>query len=155
LGFYFRVRDEGDVGAGDTIELIDSDDKSVTIAEFVETYLNYMHEPERLTRILASRSLSYSWRGYLEEALRKAEPGIGSTGWTGFRPFLVDRKVVESEDITSFHLVPVGRQTTASLQARSVPHVHAQHPGSCKARHTHLLAFQQPAFRPLSHHRKA
>ncbi len=106
LGFYFRVLDEGNVGAGDTVELIDSDDRSVTIAECVETYLNYMHEPERLTRILASRGLSYGWRGYLEEALRKAEPGIGSTGWTGFRPFVVDRKIAESEDITSFYLVP-------------------------------------------------
>jgi len=82
------VREEGYVGAGDTAELIDRDDKSVTIAEFIETYLNYMHEPEQLMRILASRDLSGSWRRYLEEALRKAEPGIGSTAWTGFRSFL-------------------------------------------------------------------
>ena len=94
--------------------MIDRDDRSVTIAEFIETYLNYRHEPEQLTRVLASRDLSDSWRGYLEEALRKAEPGIGSIGWTGFRPFLVDRKVVESEDITSFHLVPTdGRPLSA------------------------------------------
>jgi MOSC domain-containing protein YiiM/ferredoxin-NADP reductase len=110
LGFYFRVREEGEVGAGDTVELIDRDDRSVTIAEFIETYLNYMHEPEQLTRILASRDLSDSWRGYLEEALRKAEPGIEPTGWTGFRPFLVDRKMVESDDIASFYLVPVDRR---------------------------------------------
>jgi len=88
LGFYYRVREEGYVGAGDTAELIDRDDKSVTIAEFIETYPNYMHEPEQLMRILASRDLSDSWRRYLEEALRKAEPGIGSTAWPGFRSFL-------------------------------------------------------------------
>jgi len=110
LGFYFRVREQGDVGAGDTVELIDRDDKSVTIAEFIEIYLNYMHEPEQLTRILASRDLSDGWRGYLEDALRKAGPGIGSTGWTGFRPFLVDRKMVETNDATSFYLVPADRK---------------------------------------------
>ena len=27
------------------VELIDRDDKSVPIGEFIETYLNYMHEP--------------------------------------------------------------------------------------------------------------
>jgi len=110
LGFYFRVREPGDVGAGDTVELIDRDDKSVTIAEFIETYLNYMHEPDQLTRILASRHLSDSWRGYLEAALRKADPAIGSTGWTGFRPFLVDRKMAESDDVVSFYLVPADRR---------------------------------------------
>ena len=110
VGFYFRVREEGDVGAGDTVELIDRDDRSVTIAEFIETYLNYMHEPEQLTRIIGSRDLSDSWRGYLEEALRKAEPGIGSAGWTGFRPFLVDRKMVETEDVVSLYLVPADRR---------------------------------------------
>jgi MOSC domain-containing protein YiiM len=31
LGFYFRVREQGDVGAGDTVELIDRDENSVTI----------------------------------------------------------------------------------------------------------------------------
>jgi hypothetical protein len=30
------VREQGDVGAGDTVELIDRDEKSVTIAEFIE-----------------------------------------------------------------------------------------------------------------------
>lgn len=110
LGFYFRVRDQGDVGAGDTIELVDRDDKSITISEFIDTYLNYMHEPEQLTRVLVSRDLSDGWRGYLEEALRKAEPGIGSTGWSGFRPFLVDRKIIESDDVVSFYLVPTDRR---------------------------------------------
>jgi MOSC domain-containing protein YiiM len=110
LGFYFRVREQGDVGAGDTIELVDRDDKSVTISEFIDTYLNYMHEPKQLTRILVSRDLSDGWRGYLEEALRKAKPSIGSTGWSGFRPFLVDRKIIESDDVVSFYLAPTDRR---------------------------------------------
>jgi MOSC domain-containing protein YiiM len=86
LGCYFRVREEGDVGAGDMVEMIDRDDNSVTIAEFIDTYLNYMHEPEQLTRILTSRDLSDGWRGYLEKALRKVEPGIRSSGWSEAGP---------------------------------------------------------------------
>jgi hypothetical protein len=55
------------------VEMIDRDDNSVTIAEFIDTYLNYMHAPKRLTRILASRDLWDGWRGYLEKALRKVD----------------------------------------------------------------------------------
>jgi ferredoxin-NADP reductase/MOSC domain-containing protein YiiM len=107
LGFYFRICEQGDIGAGDAIELVDRDEASVTIAEFVDTYVDHMQEPGRLTRILASRDLSESWCGFLKKALRKAEPGIGSIGWTSFRPFVVDRKIVEGRDVTSFYLAPV------------------------------------------------
>ena len=34
LGFYLRVLQEGEVGAGDAIELVDRDERSVTIAQF-------------------------------------------------------------------------------------------------------------------------
>lgn len=33
--------------------------------------------------------------------------GSGPEGWTGWRPFRVARRVMESQDITSFHLEPV------------------------------------------------
>jgi nitric oxide dioxygenase len=94
-----------------------------------------MHEPAQLTRILASRDLTDNWRGYLEEALRKAEPGIGSTGWTGFRPFLVDRKMVETEDAISFYLVPADRRPLPAFKPGQYLNIQAQYPGSSKAGH--------------------
>ena len=106
MGFYFRVLEEGEIGAGDPIELIESDEDSVTIAEFIRVYLHDSHDPPSLKRALASRDLGDGWRVYLEKMLKKAEPVTGPAGWEGFRTFAVDRKVPESETITSFYLAP-------------------------------------------------
>ncbi len=106
MGFYFRVLEEGEVGAGDPIELIERDERSVTIAEFIRVYLYDAHDPASLKRVLGSRDLGDAWRVYLEKMLKKAEPVTGPAGWEGFRTFVVDHKVRESETITSFYLVP-------------------------------------------------
>ena len=106
MGFYCRVLEEGDVEAGDPIEVVDRDEGAVSIAEFIRVYLYESHEPASLKRVLASQHLSEPWREYLEKMLKKAEPVQGPEGWEGFRPFIVDRKVPESETITSFYLRP-------------------------------------------------
>jgi ferredoxin-NADP reductase/MOSC domain-containing protein YiiM len=106
LGFYLRVIEEGEIGAGDAIERVDTDGRSVTIAEFIHIYLHETHDPDSLRRMLASRDLGDAWRMYLEKMLEQAGPTPGPDGWEGYRTFVVDRKVPESETITSFYLVP-------------------------------------------------
>ena len=106
MGFYCRVLEEGEVSAGDSIELVEGDNGAVTIAEFIRVYLYESHEPASLKRVLASRFLSEPWRMYLEKMLKKAEPVRGPHGWEGFRAFVVESKVPESETITSFYLKP-------------------------------------------------
>ena len=106
LGFYLRVIEEGEIGAGDLIERVDTDGWSLTIAEFIHSYLHKSHEPDSLRRMLASRDLGDAWHMYLENMLENAEPKSGPGGWEGYRTFVVDRKVPESETITSFYLVP-------------------------------------------------
>ncbi|MEA3411180.1 MAG: MOSC domain-containing protein [Pseudomonadota bacterium] len=105
-GFYFRVLEEGQIGAGDVMERIDTDPNSVTIAEFIHIYLHETHEPQSLDRLLASRDLGKAWRDYLKKMLEKARPTPGPISWNGYRTFFVDRKVPESETITSFYLIP-------------------------------------------------
>ncbi|MEN8762043.1 MAG: MOSC domain-containing protein [Thiogranum sp.] len=105
-GFYLRVLEEGEICAGDAIHLIDRDEDSVTIAEFIRVYLYDAHDPESLKRVRGSRDLGEAWRLYLESMLKKAVPVIQAAGWEGFRPFVVDRKVPESANITSFYLRP-------------------------------------------------
>ncbi|MGD8615266.1 MAG: MOSC domain-containing protein [Gammaproteobacteria bacterium] len=106
LGFYLRVIEAGEIGAGDAIERVDTDGRSVTLAEFIHIYLHETHDPDSLRRVLASRDLGDTWRIYLEKMLEKAEPRPGPGGWKGYRTFVVDRKVPESDTITSFYLVP-------------------------------------------------
>ena len=106
MGFYCRVLEEGELGAGDAIKLVERDDGASTIAEFIRVYLYESHEPASLKRVLASRELSEPWREYLEKMLKKAEPVKGPRGWEGFRAFVVESKVPENETITSFYLKP-------------------------------------------------
>jgi ferredoxin-NADP reductase/MOSC domain-containing protein YiiM len=106
LGFYLRVIEEGEVGAGDAIERVDSDPRSVTIAEFIRVYLHETRDPDSLRRVLASRDLGDAWRIYLERMLEGAGPNPGPRGWEGHRTFVVCRTVPESETITSFYLAP-------------------------------------------------
>jgi ferredoxin-NADP reductase/MOSC domain-containing protein YiiM len=106
LGFYLRVVEEGEIGAGDMIERVDTDGRSVTIAEFIHIYLHETHDPDSLRRVLGSRDLGDAWRIYLEKMLEQAGPTPGPGGWKGYRTFIVARKVRESETITSFYLVP-------------------------------------------------
>ena len=106
MGFYFRVLEEGEVGAGDPVELLERDESSATIAQFIRVYLHDAHDPPSLKRVLGSRDLGDAWRVYLEKMLKKAEPVTGPAGWEGFRTFVVNRKVPESETVTSFYLAP-------------------------------------------------
>ncbi|MEA3278097.1 MAG: MOSC domain-containing protein [Pseudomonadota bacterium] len=105
-GFYFRVLEEGEIGAGDAIELLERDTRSATIAEFIAIYLHRSNDPESLRRMLAARGLGSAWRVWFKTMLQKAEPVPTESGWEGYRTFVVDRKVPESDTITSFYLRP-------------------------------------------------
>lgn len=106
LGYYLRVLEEGEIGAGDTIELVESDPRSVTIAEFIRAYRSGSRDPGSLRRVLASRDLGDAWRIHLESTLEETESAPSPRGWDGERTFVVDRKVAETETVTSFYLVP-------------------------------------------------
>ena len=69
LGYYFRVLEEGEVEAGDAVELEDSDARSITIAEFIEFSQSRLDESSGIRRILESRALPKSWRAHFEERL--------------------------------------------------------------------------------------
>src|SRR4028118_919891 len=47
-GFYFRVLQEGEVGAGDTFELVSQDTNSITVADITQLYVREKNNPELL-----------------------------------------------------------------------------------------------------------
>ena len=74
VGFYFRVLEEGDVGAGDVLERIRSDSERMTVREM--NRLLYF-EPENFDgarKALNLKALSPGWRQSFEERL--AEVGV-------------------------------------------------------------------------------
>lgn len=75
IGFYLRVVEEGEIGAGDTIERVERDPVRMSVADMMR--LLY-YEPDNLgdaRRALRIEALSPGWRGSFEDRLRKAGEG--------------------------------------------------------------------------------
>jgi len=72
-GFYFAVAKEGEVGTGDSIELLASDENGVTIADIVQLYTADAAKQHLLQRVSELPSLPESWRGYFRKRLWKPD----------------------------------------------------------------------------------
>lgn len=70
-GFYFSVQREGEVGAGDAIELIGRDDNNVTVADILRLYARDGGDAETMRRALAVEALPESWREHFRQQLSK------------------------------------------------------------------------------------
>jgi MOSC domain-containing protein YiiM len=68
-GAYLRIAEEGELGAGDELEVLERPDHGVTIGLFAEAYLG---DRGLLPRLLAADQLSAKWRSWIEEAVAKA-----------------------------------------------------------------------------------
>ena len=104
VGFYFRVLEEGEVGPGDPIELVSRDPRGMTVRQVNNLLFFDKENLDGARHALSISALSHGWKGSFEERLAKAE--VPSEKGDGFHRFVVDRKVPESETITSFYLVP-------------------------------------------------
>jgi MOSC domain-containing protein YiiM len=67
-GIYFKVLDEGEIGAGDVIELIRKDENEVTVKDIVKLYLrsNTDEESNTIRRALRIKYLPKGWRTHFE-----------------------------------------------------------------------------------------
>ena len=68
-GFYVAVLLEGEVGAGDSIELIERAEGGLTVADVVNLYKVDAGNQELLRRATQSTSLPESWREYFRKRL--------------------------------------------------------------------------------------
>ena len=72
-GFYLAVLREGDVGAGDPLELVAEDDGHITVADVVGLYEADPANQDLLRRASELTSLPESWRDYFRERLGKPD----------------------------------------------------------------------------------
>lgn len=116
-GFYLRVLEEGEVGAGDEIERIAVGPEAMSVREVSALLYLPGHTPAGLRRALSIPALSAGWRGSFEALLRQHERGAaGNAGlarpssppaWSGLRDFRVGAARQESSSVRSFVLEPV------------------------------------------------
>ncbi len=133
-GFYFRVLEEGEVGAGDEIVRVAQDPERMTVAAINE--LLYLPGPARgdVERALCILALSSGWKCSFEALLRQpaqsgpntGNPGLASpeqmvTATPGFRPLKVARMDRECRGVVSLVLEPAdGRPLTVPLPGQFV-----------------------------------
>jgi MOSC domain-containing protein YiiM len=70
-GFYFRVVEEGEVGAGDAIEVVARDPHGVSVADIMHLHGDDAADGELLRRAAAVPALAAGWRRYFEERLHR------------------------------------------------------------------------------------
>jgi ferredoxin-NADP reductase/MOSC domain-containing protein YiiM len=128
-GFYFRVLQEGEVGAGDNIVKISDGPERISVAD-VDAFL-YLpgHSREQLERALRIPALSKGWQSSFQEMLQQdldSKTAVGNPGlayeeqapaWPGFRQMRVANIKKESNNVTSFVLAPFDGQPLPAFQA--------------------------------------
>jgi MOSC domain-containing protein YiiM len=70
-GSYFAVAQEGEVKAGDSIELLSRDANSLPISDINKLYASEKKDREMLERAVQIKGLSESWRRYFQEQLER------------------------------------------------------------------------------------
>lgn len=70
-GFYFAVLREGEVEAGDAVELTQPDENDVSVADITRLYVRDKYDLEAVRRALKVQSLPDSWRDYFQRRLDK------------------------------------------------------------------------------------
>jgi len=118
-GFYLRVLEEGEVGAGDPILLITRGPERMTVAAVNALLYSSHHPRDQLKRALRIPALSPGWRWSFEALVRSQDAHPGATGnaglvpaaaahtaQPGFRPLRVSRIDRECVDVISLTLQP-------------------------------------------------
>jgi ferredoxin-NADP reductase/MOSC domain-containing protein YiiM len=132
-GFYFRVLQEGEVGAGDEIVKVGEAQERMTVAEINALLYSPNHERDRLERALWIEALSPGWRGSFEmllqsstSAARSGNAGLAPAAAAhpaapGFQSLAVTVINRESEDVLSLTLQrPDGHQLPTALPGQYV-----------------------------------
>ena len=84
-GFYFRVLQEGEVGAGDEIVKVGETKERMTVAEINALLYSPNHPRDRLERALRIAALSPGWRSSFE-ALLQSQTTAGGSGNAALTP---------------------------------------------------------------------
>jgi MOSC domain-containing protein YiiM len=70
-GIYFKVLQEGEVAAGDSIELISKDENNVTVKDIVRLYIKNNKDIETMQRVMRVRALPSGWRYHFRQQLKQ------------------------------------------------------------------------------------
>src|SRR5438477_162797 len=133
-GFYLRVLEEGDVGAGDPIVLVARGPEQMSVAQVNALLYSSTHPRHQLETALRIPALSPGWRWSFQELIKSQDANPGGTGNAGlvpataahtakpgFHPLRVSRIDRECVDVISLTLQPTDeRRLTTALPGQFV-----------------------------------
>ena len=113
-GFYFRILEEGEVGAGDEIVKVDEGKERMSVAEVNALLYSPQHPRDRLERASGIAALSPGWRSSFAALLASRSDGnaglapasAAHPAAPGFRPLKVTAVDQESADVVSLTMEP-------------------------------------------------
>lgn len=70
-GFYFSVQSEGEIGAGDEMELIERSSHPVKVSDITRLFVKEKQDTEAMRRAIEVEALPDSWKNYFRERLAK------------------------------------------------------------------------------------
>ncbi len=128
-GFYFRVLQEGEVGAGDDIVKTADGPERISVAEVDALLYLPGSSSQQLQRAMRIPALSKGWQSSFQAMLQQdssskttvGNPGLAyeeqAPAWPGFRQMRVAKISKESDSVTSFILEPIDGQPLPVFQA--------------------------------------
>jgi ferredoxin-NADP reductase/MOSC domain-containing protein YiiM len=128
-GFYFRVLQEGEVGAGDDIVKISEGPERISVADVDALLYLPGHSREQLERALRIPALSKGWQSSFQAMLQQdlsskttaGNPGLAdeeqAPAWPGFRQMRVAHINKESDSVTSIIMEPIDGQLLPAFLA--------------------------------------
>jgi ferredoxin-NADP reductase/MOSC domain-containing protein YiiM len=133
-GFYFRVLEEGEVGAGDEIIKVADGAERMSVAEIDGALYLRGHTRDQLERAWRIPPLSAGWKESFQALLEQEDTAGAAAGnaglapssgpppaWVGFRPLRVSRIEKESATVKSFSLMPADdRPLVAALPGQFI-----------------------------------
>jgi MOSC domain-containing protein YiiM len=79
-GIYFRVLEEGEVGAGDPIIQVKKDTNRVGVSDIVRLYASERENIKMMRRAIKVEALPEGWKDYFYEQIRRLEKESGQKG---------------------------------------------------------------------------
>ena len=70
-GIYFKVLQEGEVEAGDSIELISKDENNITVKDIVRLYVRDNNDIESIQRVIRVKDLPTGWRYHFQQQIKQ------------------------------------------------------------------------------------
>jgi ferredoxin-NADP reductase/MOSC domain-containing protein YiiM len=128
-GFYFRVLQEGEVGANDDIVKTIDGPERISVAEVDALLYLPGHSSDQLQRVVRVPALSRGWQSSFQVMLQQdlscktmeGNPGLAyeeqAPAWPGFRKMRVASIHKESDNVTSFVLSSIDGQPLPAFQA--------------------------------------